>query len=232
MMMLWTMYVKSIFLKRVVLSQKLTARSERPTSTTGCNPPNSVHEDRTASKKRKAPSRDVPSSGPSSISSIPARHWWSRASILAEAACAVTAQSDVEGWSHDAVRVGDGAFGGLAELEVIPAVSPLIVPSRQALPHAVAILVVDQNVMALPIFIGVASCLACLGTVCFHASACAGGRRNGAPDDAPAAPGGPMPLLGSRPVGGEILTNLYQAGRIIERLRPAWSFAANVSTSR
>ena len=39
-----------------------------------------------------------------------------------------------------------------------------------------------------------------------------------------------MPLLGSSPVGGEILTNLYQAGRIIERLRPA--FAANVSTSR
>ena len=73
-------------------------------------------------------------------------------------------------YSHDAVRVGDGAGGGLAELEVIPAVSPLIVPSKQALPHVAAILVVDPNVMALPIFIGVVPCFAWLGTQCFHAS--------------------------------------------------------------
>ena len=55
---------------------------------------------------------------------------YARVSIPLEAAFAVAAQFDVEGWSHDAARVGDGAFGGLAEVEVMPAVSPLIVPSR------------------------------------------------------------------------------------------------------
>ena len=55
---------------------------------------------------------------------------YARVSTPLEAAFAVTAQFDVEGWSHDAARVGDGAFGGLAELEVIPAVPPLIVPSK------------------------------------------------------------------------------------------------------